>query len=308
MLRLISELIDEDKRFLWLAYHGFYNNLSDEEFLKRKFKARLGYTLNLDNPKTYNEKIQWLKIHDRRPIYNTMVDKYEVKKYVASIIGEEYIIPTIGVWDKYEDIEFDTLPDQFVLKCTHDSGGLVIVPDKHKLDLKIAKRKITKCLKNNYYFVGREWPYKDIKPRIIAEKYLTEESKNTSYGETSPLKDYKIYTFNGVARLCMINQDRKVHTRADYFDRNYKWLDFKWGYDHAEVPPPKPRNYELMYELAEKLAVDSTELRVDFYEVNGRVFFGELTFFDGSGFDRIEPIEWDYKLGSMIKLPDNIKE
>ena len=295
-----------DKCFLWLAYHGFLNKWPDEKYIKRKFKTMLGYSLNIDKPQTFNEKLQWLKLHDRKPIYTTMVDKYEVKKYVASIIGEEYIIPTLGVWESFDEIDFASLPDQFVMKCTHDSGGLLIVKDKSKMNLKAARKKIENCLKTNYYYLGREWPYKDVKPRVIAEAYMEDSgtAERCFNGGAPPLKDYKIYTFNGKAKICMINQNRNLHTTADYFDKDFCWLDFKWGYDHANVPPEKPKNYELMYELAEKLAEGTTEVRVDFYEVNNCVYFGELTFFDGSGFDKIEPVEWDYKLGSMLNLPD----
>lgn len=323
MRNAFSMIFDKNKRFLWLAYHGFYNKWPDRKYISRKFEATLGYPLNLDNPQTFNEKLQWLKLYDRKPIYTTMVDKYAVKEYVASIIGEEYIIPTLGVWEHFEDINFDDLPNQFVLKCTHDSGGLVIVKDKSKLDMPAAKRKINKSLKRNYYYLGREWPYKDVKPRIIAEAYMEDASSqikngliaahdfgtdrkdiNGSLKKNTPLIDYKVYTFNGEAKFCMINQERKIHTRADYFDRDYKWLDFKWGYDHADIIPQKPESYEQMFKLAERLAKDTAELRVDFYEVNGHIYFGELTFFDGSGFDKIEPIEWDYKLGSFLTLPN----
>ena len=296
MKKVFRYLFDAKYRFKVNDAHGLYRFMPDEKYLKRRFKINLGYDLNLSNPRTYNEKLQWLKIYDRKPIYTTMVDKYAVKKYVASIIGEQYIIPTLGVWEDFDEIDFNALPDQFVLKCTHDSGGIVICKDKTKLDIEATKKKIIKCLKQNYYYKFREWPYKDVKPRNIAEKYMEDTT-------TAELRDYKIYTFNGKAQICMINQNRGIHTRADYFDKEYNWLDFTWGYDHAECIPEKPENFDLMLRLAEILAKDTYQLRVDFYQVNGKVFFGELTFFDGSGFDRIEPIEWDYELGSYIVLP-----
>lgn len=311
--KIFRLFIDSDFRFLFFAKYGFLNHMDDKKYISRLFKINMGFDLNLENPQTFNEKLQWLKLYDRKPIYTTMVDKYEAKKYAADLIGEEYIIPTIGAWDSVEDIDFDSLPNQFVLKCTHDSHGLVICRDKKIFDIKDAKKKLRKALKRNYYYAFREWPYKNVPPRIIAEKYMEDKADCfTSNGEIMesgeavyrPLKDYKIYTFNGAAKICMINQDRGIHIRADYFDRDYNWLDFTWAYDHADICPEKPKNYELMYELAEKLAAGTTELRVDLYEVNGRVYFGELTFFDGSGFDRMEPIEWDYKLGSMVALPE----
>ena len=293
---LYKYILDKDYRFIYKAAHGLYNNMPDDIYLKKMFKIKMGRELDLEDPQTFNEKLQWLKLYDRKPIYTTMVDKCEAKKYVSSIIGENYIIPTLDVWENVDDINFDNLPCQFVLKTTHDSHGVIICRDKANFNINDAKRILNKALKSNYYLRFREWPYKDVKPRIIAEQYMEDTS-------TSELRDYKIYTFNGKAKVCMINQDRGHHTRADYFDREYTWLDFTWGYDHADVPPKKPLNYEKMFELAEKLASDIPELRVDFYEVNGRIYFGELTFFDGSGFDHINPVEWDYKLGSWLELP-----
>ena len=201
------------------------------------------------------------------------------------------------MWDCVEDIDFDALPDQFVLKCNHDQGSAVICKDKSKFDIESAKRKLAHKLLKNQYKATREWPYKDVQRKIICEEYMEDAA-------TSELRDYKIYTFNGQAKLCMINQDRGIHTKADYFDKDFNLLDFTWGYDHADTLPEKPKNYELMYQLAEKLADGTPELRVDFYEVNGRIYFGELTFFDGSGFYKIEPKEWDYKLGNWIVLPE----
>ena len=296
-LKVKNYLFNSDYRFIVNAVRGKYNSYSDEEYLKRMFKAKTGRELDLDNPQTYNEKLQWLKIHDHNPEYTVMVDKYAVKEYVAKIIGEQYIIPTLGVWERFEDIDFDKLPDQFVLKCTHDSGGLIICKDKSKLDLSKAKAKIEKCLKRNYFYYGREWPYKDVKPRIIAEQYMNYKSE-----ADKPLNDYKIYTFDGKAKMIMINTDRGIATKADYFDRDYNYLDFTWGYPRANPKPNKPQNFEKMMELAELLAKGTAELRVDFYDVDGKIFFGELTFFDGSGFDPIVPIEWDYKIGSWIDL------
>ncbi len=298
MNNAIRSLFDKRTRFKALDARGFYRHLSDKNYLLRRFYAEFGYNLDLRNPQTYNEKLQWLKLYDRKPIYSTMVDKYEAKEYVSKIIGQEYIIPTLGVYDHFDEIDFSILPDQFVIKCTHDSGGLIICRDKKTINIPEAKKKITASLETNYYLKFREWPYKNVKPRIIIEQYMEEENN----GSNKILNDYKIYTFNGKAKMCMINQDRGIHTRADYFDEDYNWLDFTWGYDHADIRPIKPNNYEQMFSLAEKLSVGTTELRVDFYQVNNKVYFGELTFFDGSGFDKITPVEWDRKLGSWIKL------
>lgn len=250
-----------------------------------------------NNPQTFNEKLQWLKLYDRNPVYTVMVDKIEAKRFVADKIGEEYIIPTLAVYDSAEDIDIDRLPDQFVLKCNHDSKSVCVCKDKNCFDIEKAKNFLGPRLKANGYWYGREWPYKNVVPRIFAEKYM-EDAK------VRELRDYKIYTFNGKAKFCMINTDRGTDTRADYFDESYNWLDFTWGYSHADVKPEKPANYEKMFELAEKLAKGTATLRVDFYEVNGQVYFGELTFFDASGFDKIIPESYDLKFGSWIKLPD----
>lgn len=271
--------------------------IPDKLYLKLKFRQRTGKRLNLREPRTFNEKLQWLKLYDRKPLYSTLVDKYEAKEYVAGIIGDEYIIPTLGVWDRFDDIDFDSLPNQFVLKCTHDSGGLVIVKDKSRLDFSAAKNKIEKRMKKNYYWHGREWVYKDVKPRIIAEQYMEDY-------ETKELRDYKVYTFMGKAKFMMIAQDRqKGKTKAGYYDENFNQLNLTWGYPNPSTKPQKPVNYKKMFQLAEKISRDLIEARVDFYEVNNKVYWGEITFFDGSGFDLIKPEEWDYKFGSWIELP-----
>ena len=283
--------------FLPLAARGWFKTMDDEKYLKLMFRARMGRKLNLKNPQTFNEKLQWLKLYDRKPEYSDMVDKYEAKRYVADRIGEEYIIPTLGVWDSFDEIDFSSLPNQFVLKCTHDSGGLVICKDKANFDIDEARRKINRSLANDYYLWGREWPYKNVKHRIIAEKYM-EDSK------TSELRDYKIFTFDGVAKALFIAANRQTgKTTADYFDMDFKPLDFTWGYPHSKVLPSKPDCFDEMIKVAECLAKGTAELRVDFYEVNGKAYFGEMTFFDGSGFDKFDPEEWDAKFGKLIKLP-----
>ena len=300
--QVINFIFEKQIRFGYLSTLGFYNWIPDDIYLKKEFKVRMGNELNLNNPQTFNEKIQWLKLYDRHPEYTMMVDKYAAKQYVASKIGDDYIIPTLGVWTKFDEIDFDKLPNQFVLNCTHDSGGLVICKDKSTLDITAAKRKIEHCLKRKYYYIHREWPYKNVPPRIIAEKYMT-DNVNTSTNET--LKDYKFYCFDGKVRFLMINSDRnsKMSTKADYFDRDFNWLDFTWGYEHANVRPVKPDCFDEMISISEKLSKGLPHVRVDLYECNGQIYFGELTFYDGSGFDKIEPIEWDYKIGKMLKLP-----
>ena len=276
--------------------HSIMKLLPDNFFLKAKFKTEMGKSLNLITPCSFNEKLQWLKLNNRQQEYTKMVDKYAVKDYVADIIGEEYIIPTLGVWDTFDEINFNDLPESFVLKCTHDSAGLVIVKDKNKLNINQAREKINKCLRRNYYYNGREWPYKNVKPRIIAEKYMEDPNTRT-------LKDYKFFTFNGVAKIWYIasgknNPNDVIH--LDFFDMDYNHLKIKNGHPFSQKIPDKPQNFDTMRILAEKLSVGIPHVRVDFYEVDGNVYFGEMTFFHNSGFVPFEPEYWDEILGSWI--------
>lgn len=286
-----------------MGFDGLLNWMNDEKYLKVMYYALMNKKLDIDKPHTYTEKLQWLKVHDRRPIYSILVDKYEVKRYVGDVIGKQYVIPTLGVWDSFDEIEFDKLPNQFVLKCTHDSGGVFIVKDKEKLDKRQLKKKIDKCMKRNFFWWGREWPYKDVKPRIIAEKYLEDLS---SYD----LKDYKFFTFNGIPKIMFVATDRQAReeTKFDFFDMNFSHLDIINGHPNAEVNITKPESFEMMKQLSEKLSAGIPQCRVDFYDVNGKVYFGEITFFHWSGFVPFEPERWDEIIGNWIKLPrDNIQ-
>ncbi len=273
--------------------------IPDKQYLQLMYWIRMGKKLNLKKPQTFNEKLQWLKLYDRRPEYTMMVDKYEVKKYVADRIGKEYIIPTLGIWDSFDEIDFNKLPNQFVLKCTHDSGGLVICRDKQTMNVSDTRKKIEKSLKNNFYWVGREWPYKNVKPRIIAEQYM-EDSKDRE------LRDYKFFAFDGVVKALFIATDRgdeSVDTKFDFFDAKFRHLDFTNGHPNAKVLPHKPETFEKMKALAEELSVGIPQIRVDFYEVNGKTYFGELTFAHWSGMKPFKPEIWDKKFGEFIKLP-----
>ena len=275
--------------------------MSDEEYLKRRYKARFHRDLNLENPSYYTEKLQWLKLYDRNPLYTKLVDKYEVKKYISSIIGDEYIIKTLGVWDSFDEIDFESLPEKFVLKCTHDSGGLVICKDKTRFDRKAAKKKINRSLKTNFFWVGREWPYKNVKPRIIAEEYMEDAT-------TKELRDYKFFSFNGVTKALFIATERQnpnEDTKFDFFDENFNHLPFTNGHPNALIPPEKPVRFNEMVEIANKLSEGIPHVRVDLYEVNGKVYFGELTFTHWSGFVPFDPEEWDMKFGGWIRLPEH---
>lgn len=260
----------------------------------------MGKKLHLNPPVTYNEKLQWLKLYDRKQEYTMMVDKYEVKKWVADKIGQQYVIPTLGVWEKFEDINFDMLPEQFVLKCTHDSGGVVICHDKSKLNKRNARRKIESCMKHNFFWGKREWPYKNVKPRIIAEKYM-EDCK------THDLRDYKFFTFNGVSKVLFVATERstKEETKFDFFDMNFKHLPFTNGHPNSDKILHRPEKFDEMKRFAEILGQDIPQVRVDFYEVNGKVYFGEMTFFHWSGMVPFVPEQWDKILGDWISLPSD---
>lgn len=271
--------------------------IPDRAYIQMYYFAHFKKFCNLKNPKTYNEKLNWLKLHDKNPIYTRIVDKFEAKEYVKDIIGDQYIIPTLGVWDNFDDIDFDELPQQFVLKCTHDSEGLVIVKDKDKLDKEMAKNKIESALKQNFFYIGREWPYKNVKPRIIAEKYMEDHID----GE---LRDYKFFCFDGEPKAMFVASDRASdNVKFDYFDLNFNHLDIKQKYPHAEQPLRKPVTFEKMIELSKALSKGFPHVRVDFYEVDGQLYFGELTFYHFSGFMPFEPNKWDKIFGDWIKLP-----
>lgn len=282
---------------LGLGRRQLLNWMSDEQYLKLVYKMIFNKKLNLENPQTYSEKLQWMKIHDRNPLYTTLVDKKEVKDYVKNTIGEQYIIPTIGCWEKAEDINFDELPEQFVLKCNHDSGGLVICRDKERLDRRKAKKKLSVCLRNNGYYYAREWPYKNVKPCIIAEPYMEDS-------ESGELSDYKFFVFKGKVRAMFIATDRfgEGETKFDFYDEEFNHLDFVQGHPNATKAINKPACFDEMKEMAEKLAKNLRAARVDFYQVDGKVYFGEITFFHFSGLEPFKPDEWDYKFGEWLEI------
>lgn len=414
--------------------------LPDKAFIKLKFRKSIGYRLNLGNPRTYNEKLQWLKLYDRRPEYTMMVDKVKVKDYVTSLIGEQYIIPTLGIWDDPDKIDFDLLPDRFVLKCNHNSGlGMYICKDKTRMDVNKVRKDLRKGLDQNYFLKGREWPYKNVPRRILAEAYidpapdvkdlleyrwfcfdgepkycqviktdyeyssffdvnwnhlldinsyseeiraaniflcpahldtqlriarelskglslsginLYETGKQSFFGEvlsyhssgfntfclgkydvflkqicnlpgeimnrvvinefecgkldvTPPdLQDYKIYCFNGVPRMVMVAHGRFTdHKTFDYYTLDWQKIPMTWGANNSDKIVSCPINFDLMIELSKKLSAGLPHVRVDMYNVHGKLYFGELTFFDSSGFELIEPSEYDLEMGKWLELP-----
>lgn len=286
---------------LKLSSHGCLNWMPDKRYLEWIFWVRMDKRLNLNNPVAFNEKLQWLKLYDRKPLYTKMVDKYQAKQYIADYIGKQYIIPTLGVWDTFDDIDFDRLPNRFVLKCTHDSGGLVICKDKAYFDKEAARRKMEACLKKNYYFRGREWPYKDVPRKIIAEQYMTDDSG------TEP-RDYKFFCFNGSPKMILVCSERFSETglKEDFFDPDWNRLPIKRPrHPNNGAEMEKPLLLDKMLLLAQALADGIPFVRIDFYNVNGKVYFGEITFFPASGFEPFEPEKWDSTLGSWLTLPGN---
>lgn len=300
--KAIKYIFDARYRTLINAAHGLYNSWDDEKYLKRIFCAQMGVDLNLDNPQTFNEKLQWLKLYNRKPEYTMMVDKYKVRDYIADQIGEEHLIPLLGVWESPDEIDFDSLPSQFVLKCNHNSGlGMCICKDKSKLDIPKVKAALRKGLAQNYYLTGREWPYKDVPRRIIGEKYMQDDSG------TDELADYKVLCFNGEPKLVEIHHGRfsGKHTQ-DFYDTNWEKTEFEQPEDpmSSEVMV-KPPFADEMFRLSRILAKDIPHVRVDWYYAAGQLLFGELTFFDGSGFCPFVE-DQDLTIGRWIQLPEKV--
>ena len=307
--KLFYYAFNEPKR-VWI---GILTRLTpvipDKLYLKWLFRLKMGYKLDLKNPKTFSEKLQWLKLYNRKPEYTAMVDKYEVKKYVANIIGEEYIIPTLGVWDRFEDIDFDKLPNQFVLKTTHGGGntGVVICKDKATFDVNAAKEKLNRSLKQDIYKRLKEWPYKNVKHRIIAESFLSEDK--TADNPNGNLIDYKFFCFNGEAKALLIATDRHSKTGVcfDYFDKDFNHYPFEQGGPNSKKHIQKPACFHEMWKIANKLSIGIPHVRVDLYCINGHIYFGELTLFDSSGFAEFNPNEWNLTFGEWITLPSKIE-
>ena len=289
-IRTLSKILKNDPKKIIkiLGGKGFFNWMPDKLYLKIVYWGETGKKLNLEDPKTYNEKLQWIKLYDRKQEYSTYVDKYEVRKYIAKTIGEEYLIPIIGVYE---------LPNQFVLKCTHGSGSNIICHDKNKLDINNAKKKLNKWMKKNWYWFGREWPYKNVKPRIICEKYISE-------GTEIP-DDYKIMCFNGEPKCIQLHKGRFTNHLQDFYTTDWKLMKLNQGLPSTNGLQERPSKLDEMLDLSRTLSKGFKHIRVDFYYVNKKLYFGELTFFDGSGFYPFEPEEYDYLLGGWINLKEN---
>ena len=276
----------------WAAW-GRLNWMPDKWYLSLMFRSQMGYWMDWKHPKTFNEKLQWLKIHNRNPLYTKLVDKYEVRKYIAEKIGEEYLIPLLGVWTCPEEIDFDKLPDQFVLKCTHDSGSVIICKNKKTFDFAGAKKKLVANLSKNFYYTAREWPYKNVKPRIIAEKYMEDPS-----GE---LRDFKFFCFNGAIKYIQVDYDRFKNHHRNIYNTRWEQQPFSIQYPQKKVVSIKaPQGINEMIEISQILSRGIPHVRVDLYNVSGKIFFGELTFYHGAGFEQFSPNIWDLRTGTSL--------
>ncbi|MBQ9230184.1 MAG: glycosyl transferase [Prevotella sp.] len=286
------------KKIFRILFDWVSSLLPDKVYLSLLFRRRMGYWMDWGNPRTFNEKLQWLKVYDRHSEYTQLVDKVGVKNYVAEKIGNSHIIPTLAVYNRVDEIDFDSLPDQFVMKCSHDSGGVVVCRDKSQLDRGNAIKILEKGLAESFYLQSREYPYKNVLRRIIVEKYIEDES-----GE---LVDYKFFCFDGVPKFLFVATDRmkkNTDTKFDFFDMEWNHLPLKNGHPNNPHTPQMPQNFDLMKEIATALSLGFPHVRVDLYNVKGKIYFGELTFFHWSGLVPFEPMEWDYKFGDMLTLP-----
>lgn len=286
-------MISKIKNLFWkFASHNF----SDKLYLRLKYKRIMGKRLHFFHPITYTEKLQWLKLYDRNPLYTTMVDKILVKEWVKGVIGDGHVAKTIAVWDRVGDINWSALPSSFVLKCNHNSGtGVVLCRDKQLLDIDKAKTKIENSLNEDYYSYNKEWPYKNVKKKIFAEEYL-------SNGEGCTLTDYKFFCFNGIPKILYVSEDGSEHPKTDFYDMNYNHLPIRMRDENSVVPPAIPLQCNEMKLMAQKLSKGIPHVRVDFYLVKGRIYFGEMTFYHCGGFTDVHPEEWNIKMGSWIDL------
>lgn len=302
-LKVIKRLLtDKNIRFGYMTKLGLLDHMSDLDYLTEKYKRVFSRVPNYVIPSTFNEKLQYLKLYDRKPEYTIMVDKYRVRDYIAEKIGAEYLIPLVGVWDSPDQIDFDALPNQFAMKCNHNSGlGMCICTDKAKLDVSKVKRELRRGLKQDYYLTGREWPYKDVPRKIIAEQFMKSDAGG--------LTDYKIHCFNGEPKIVLVCKDRFTETglTEDFFSAQWEHLDIRRPkHPNASKPIPQPEELPQLLSLARVLSKDILFLRVDFYIIEHRIYFSELTFFPASGFEKFVPEKWDEILGDWLALPEKV--
>lgn len=301
----LQMLKNDRSAFMAAIIQNFFRWLPDKAYLQLLYRFKMGHRLDLNHPKTFTEKIQWLKLYNRRPEYTLMVDKYAVKKYVADIIGEKYIIPTLGVWDKPEDIDWDALPNEFVLKTTHGggSGGVVICKDKKTFDRNKAILTLRDSMNSDIYRSLREWPYKDVKKRVLAEKYMA--PKDMVNNPIYDLSDYKFFCFNGKPKYCQVIRDRHSKESIDFYDMNWRHQEFVGLNPIASNginPVPRPLLLDDMICICHKLSENMKFVRIDMYVIDNRTYFGEITFYPASGIGLFNPDKWNTELGNLISL------
>ena len=306
---VISMLNTPGKMILPLASGGFFNWLPDKPYLQLAYWGQMGKNIDLDNPQTFNEKLQWLKLYDRNPRYHSLVDKYELKQYIAEKIGSEYTIQTLGLWNNVDEIPFDQLPNEFVLKCTHDSGSIIICQNKKDFDINAAKKKLTHHMKKSTYWLGREWPYKGITARIIAEPYLKDTRVHKQENQIKGLSDYKVHCFDGRPKVILVCKERfsEEGVTEDFFDVQWNRLSVKrpdTGNSKENIPCPE--KLEEMLSISKVLSKGIPFVRVDFYLVNQQLYVGELTFFPASGLKGFLPASFDEEMGTWLILPESI--
>lgn len=297
--KLLGVFKNPRKILLYMIGMGMFDFLSDKSYIKLEYRLNQKKKLNLDAPVSYSEKLQWIKLYDHNPLYTDVVDKYKVRDFVKERIGEEYLIPLLGVWDDPNEIDFDSLPDKFVLKCNHNSGkGMTICKDKSKADFDEIRSELKKGLNEDYFKVHREWPYKNVERKIICEKYMED-------AETGELRDYKFFCFDGKPEILLLISERfsSETVKYDFFDMNGDPVDLFSVYKRtSDVIPKIPEDFELMKELSAELSKGFRHVRVDLYEANGKIYFGELTFFPTSGYNEMKPKKWENLLGSYINI------
>ena len=298
------------KRYIKNPYYAFGDDIikthpewmTDRYFIKVFWRQMMSFPLDLRHPITFNEKLQWMKLYDRNPVYTELVDKLKVKKWVSERIGPEYVIPTLAVYNSVEDIDLAVLPDRFVLKCNHDSGGVIICTDKDSFDLNRAKEVLKQRLEHDFYRDYREWPYKNVERKVFAEAFIEDPFTQKNDHSFPGLTDYKFFCFDGTPRIMYIANDRGESPTTDFFDMDYHHLPIQMKDPPSTVPPTRPRNFERMKELASVLSHGFRQVRVDFYDTGEHVYFGEMTFFHSAGFSEVHPYEWNVKMGNWIPI------
>lgn len=274
--------------------------LPDKTFLRIHYFATTGRMIHFKNPKGYNEKLQWIKIYDRHPEHSRLVDKLTVREHIKEVWGEEHLFPLLGYWKSFEEIDFSSLPNQFVLKCNHDSGSTKVIRDKSALtqkDMEQLRKHFRRRLDRDFFYAGREYPYKDLPRYIMAEQLMINADE-----PHKSIEDYKFYCFNGEPKLMFVVTDRYTDCRIDFFDMDFRHLEIMQSHPNAEKVIKKPEMFEEMIDIAARLSRGIRQVRIDLYELNGKLYFGEYTFFDGGGFQLFHPEEWEQRLGDWIDL------